>query len=299
MAPLRALRSVLSVITVGAFALKSAPGSTGTPRVALIKFPRTGSTLMMNVLTEAACSTKACRENWAREIFDHVCPDIFAACPAPTALAAVQQHSDCRGTEGCGWSLNLNKHQHTGMDLWPKIVEIMAAQPMTVIFLTRKDLVAEFVSYQVGEERRLILRSKEFQSHFGQHVCNAFQFYNCPPEAADWVDKHIYFSIDLRQMHDQVLKSQSNAKAYAKLEAELRERKLPNLKILRVTYEDLQLPQAWSEIFASIGRPHTEAPKMIKSNYSKFISNWDDVAAYSRLVGGVPPSLLKAGPSDV
>lgn len=255
-----------------------------TPRLAIIKFPRTGSTLMMKRLEDVVCSSKACEELWVPEIFDQICP-ATADCDAKAALSLIRRHSSCSGGGGCGWSLNLFKHQHAGLRMWPEIVKVMAAQPMTVVFLTRKDPIAQVVSYAVGTERKALLKSAEAQHRFGAGVCSAYQFYNCPPQVVEWVNNRTYFDLDLRQMNDEVLRSQRETRTYKQLEADLRKMALPNLNIIHTTYEDLHQKDAWNKIFEAVGRPAAEAPKMVQSNYSRFISNWANVVAYSRLKG--------------
>lgn len=287
--PLLALASLC--LLQGGQALKLEESLTrgdSVPRLALIKFPRTGSTLMMNQLANVACPThdKSCRGLWVPEVFDQACPG-SATCDKKRALALVKKYSSCENKEGCGWSLNLFKHQRSGLLFWEQIVQVMAAQPMTVVFLNRQDHVAQFVSYAVGTQRKALLRSQEFLSIFGPGVCNAYQYYNCPPEVVAWVDERTKIQLDLRQMHDEVLRSRREAKIYQNLEDELRKAAYPNLRILHITYEQLQQgDDAWRQIFEAVGHPEAPAPSMIFSNYSRFISNWPAVEAYSRATGG-------------
>lgn len=266
----------------GAQAVAGAPGPRdSTPRVALIKFPRTGSTVLMKLLIEAACSSKACEGRWAPEVLGAS----TAACDERAALDTIRRFSSCSGAGGCGWSLNLFKHQRAGLRLWSEIVDVMAAQPMTVIFLTRTNPISQFVSFAVGTRRKELMTSKAYRSNFGPRACNAYQFYNCPRQVADWVNNRTYFAIDLRRMHDEVLKAKREMRVYARLEAELRERGLANLSIVHVTYEDLQRGATWDDIFRAVGLPVPRVPQMLHSDYSRFVSNWADVADYYRLNG--------------
>jgi len=236
--------------------------------------------MLMKVLQAAVCSSKDCDQRWAPEVFNEAC-----AADDSCALRTIRHFSRCSGSEGCGWSLNLFKHQRAGLRLWPQIVEIMAAQPMTVIFLTRRDFVAQFVSYDVGARRKEVMQSAEYKQNFGRGLCNAYQFYNCPRSVVKWVQNRSSFAVDLRQMHDEVLRSRREARIYSRLEAELRERKAANLTIMHLTYEDLRNEDAWTELSRVAGLPAVQHPRMLDSDYSGFISNWADVAAYARITG--------------
>mmetsp|Transcript_25741 Transcript_25741/g.80006 ORF Transcript_25741/g.80006 Transcript_25741/m.80006 type:complete len:119 (-) Transcript_25741:55-411(-) len=99
-------------------------------------------------------------------------------------------------------------------------------------------------------------------------------------------------SVDLRQMNDEVLKAKRQKRQYEQLEASLRSMKLPNLNVLHVTYEDLSQPETWATIFRAVGREGAQTPKMIQSDYSGLVTNWPEVAKYSRLMGYAAPSFL-------
>lgn len=234
--------------------------------------------MMMKTLQDVLCDSAKCESQWAPDIMNNC----GTSCTVPSALGLIHKYSSCQG-EGtsCGWSLDLFRDDSLGKKMWGQIAAVISEQPMTVIFLTRNDSVAQHVSSSVAQERRKIMEAVDFKKNFGDVPCTAWQFHECPADVARWVDNKSNFTLNLKAMHDEVLMYERALKTYAGLEDMLRARKEANLKVLHVAYEDLQDSATWKKIFKAVGKPDAPIPKMFQSNYSSFFTNWKDVEFYS------------------
>uniref|UniRef100_A0A7S1Q1E2 Protein-tyrosine sulfotransferase n=1 Tax=Alexandrium catenella TaxID=2925 RepID=A0A7S1Q1E2_ALECA len=247
-------------------------------RLALFKFQRTGSTFFMEAMQQAVCRDAGCRRYWQAEIFTEICGE-GQNCKAEEAVRQVQRYARCaEGQSSCGWSLNLLRHGNMGLHVWDRIVEAISAQPTHVVFLTRENVAAQFLSYKVGSVRRDVMRRPELRRVPGNlFYCNAFHFSACSRAQRDWVDKHTYFEVDRKQLNNSIEEYERNNRIYQHLESQLRGLNNPNVTVVHLDYDDLFREETWQTLFRAAGLmsapPPTTRPQ---SDYSGFVSNWNE-----------------------
>uniref|UniRef100_A0A7S4S635 Sulfotransferase n=1 Tax=Alexandrium monilatum TaxID=311494 RepID=A0A7S4S635_9DINO len=259
-------------------------------RVALIKFQRTGSSLLFDVLQEAACYGRSpeCKLRWKPEIFWDICRGQNPKCGPETALQLVRRFSTCSGADSsCGWSLNLLRHGSLGLHIWDSIVKIISEQPMHVIFLTRENVAAQFLSYELGNARREVMRYPEFYQLPGKPLtCNAFRFSECSKAQREWVDRRVSMRVGPRRLEASIKEYASNNLVYRSVEAGLRAANVSNLDIQRLDYEDLFRGETWDTLFRAAGVEGAPRPPMHGlTDYSRFITNFDSVKQLTRAMG--------------
>jgi len=203
-------------------------------------------------------------------------------------LARIRGHARCAACPGgCGWSLNLLRHGNAGLRAWEGIVEVLAAWPTHVVFLTRENLAAQFLSYEVASARRSTMGRLEFRRVAGsQYLCNAFHFSSCSPEQRAWVDGRTHLEVDAKKLRSSILEHERNRNIYRQLETTLRARNISNLTVAHLEYEDLFREATWQNLFRSAGLAGASTPSMHKhSDYSRCISNWDEVQRQALALG--------------
>jgi len=244
---------------------------------------------MMEYLENAACKHWDCKGHWKPEVLTDICEHGRSCSPAQ-ALSLIRRYLSCDGVRtSCGWSLNLLRHGGMGVRLWEGIVEALAAQPTRVIFLTRRNVADQALSYEVGSKRRDTMNTPEFRALFGpQYWCNAFHYSNCNAQQRAWVDQRTRFSISPKHLQYSIMEYERNNELYGRLEQELRQRNHPNITVLHVTYEELFSAEVWRKLLREVGLAGTEPPSMAvprNGTYGRFVANWEAVAQQAKTMG--------------
>lgn len=256
-------------------------------RLVLFKFQRTGSTFLMEALQQAVCRDAECRRHWREEIFTEICGE-GQACKPEEAVRQVQRCSRCAdGKSSCAWSLNLLRHGSMGLHVWEHIVKAISAQPTHVVFLTRRNVAAQFLSYKVGTVRREVMHRPSFYRLPGNAFwCNPFHFSACSRAQRDWVNERTSFQVDPKQLQNSIKEYERNNNIYAHLESDLRGLNNSNLSIMHLDYEDLFGEETWRTLFRGAGLTTAALPAVHpQSDYSRLISNWDEVVQLARTRG--------------
>eukprot|EP00928_Gymnodinium_smaydae_P053319 TRINITY_DN37334_c0_g1_i1.p2 TRINITY_DN37334_c0_g1~~TRINITY_DN37334_c0_g1_i1.p2 ORF type:complete len:333 (-),score=61.81 TRINITY_DN37334_c0_g1_i1:34-1032(-) len=273
-------------------------------RLALLKTGHCGSSLLMHELVKAACPhghefEECYAENWNQEVlypFEYMHKSrVEVAGDIEQVLGGI---STCAGENAsCGWSLCLSCSDLHDLkrtlksDYWQAIANVIVANDMQVLLMTRDDAVDWAVTQALADKRVMLMSSSpEFRALRAKpiegddnafHPCTAFTLDGCSSEQMEWINSQSV-ALDMDKVEYFVDYHKAANELFQQVKQELLARN-EHQRIMWVTLEDLSRRETWEKVYAFAGLPLGEVPEMHaeRETFAKCIENWNAIEAFA------------------